>query len=330
MRDEWRVAQGPRDNSGRARDRFSEHERGRNRHRGKRRPNGPGRRSRSPVSSSRIGTPSRHEGSVGLRELSPRNSIPSREADYNHRRPSYSSTQSLPTNRDVLQHQDTGDTLPPNLRRRGDTTVDNFSHGRSSRSPRPPRRERHRKNRNTGPHGRGQPSQRGKPPKRERYHERNPRGYQFEGGEPGNAGPRRNTGEPQYHNNPRSLSPTRYDSQQDPTSQRSISPVSAYEDRAERFESPRSPEPRHSRTSPSTLPHEEGLGSHRDITHRSTTDPRKSPSLPLSTRLDKRQYISSQMVASNNPYYGPAGADTPDPSDKGGWNHQAENSAQHG
>ncbi|EED17911.1 protein kinase, putative [Talaromyces stipitatus ATCC 10500] len=264
LKDEWRATQEHQDKSAFVRGRFSEHERGKNRHRVRRRPSGPDRRSRSPVSS-RFGQPSGYEDSLGQFESS---SIPSAS-----RRPSFSSSQSLPVSRDGPRAQEANDVSSEKSYGRGGADREAFSQTRRGRSPRGPRRDRNRKNRNAGNHQRGQSSQQRRPSRRERYQERNSRARPFPSG-----------GFDQLENNPKSrssLSPARPDTVLGSASQRSNSPGFSYEDRNKSGRSP---------SISSNLKGETSTYKHRPA----TAEPRDSPSM-------SRPTSSSNAEARNDP-----------------------------
>lgn len=274
LRDERRISQGPRDSSGRGRDlargrgrgrgRVSEQDRGRSKHRGRYRP-GPNHRSRSPPSS-RVGSVfediSRH------RESPLGSSGPSQELPPNTRRPSFSSYRSF-ADRDTPRVQEAKDYLAGRSQGRDDAVVENISQRGRSHSPRAPRRDRNRKNRNAGRHARGKPPQRGKPSQRERFRDRNFQPHPYDSGWPESGAGYRGDTEEIVHDT-------------HSTYQRSISPTSAQEDYKKGEISNQPFESRRSRPSLSISPNRDDRMS-SNFFHPEATEPRRSPSVSRST-----------------------------------------------
>ncbi|KAI7974681.1 hypothetical protein EIK77_003829 [Talaromyces pinophilus] len=275
LKDEWRVTQEQQDNTAFVRDRFPEHERGKNRHRGRRRPSGRERRSRSPLSS-RLGPPSGYDDSFGHRDSSPKPSA--------SRRPSFTSTHSRPVSRDGPRPQEANDPSLEKSHGRGGADWETFPQSRRGRSPRRPRRVRTRKNRNAN-QNQGQLNQQGNPSRRESYQERNSRNRPYSSGG-------------FDHTSHLSLSPERHSA-----SHRSFSPGSLYEDQNKRVQSPHSVVSRITRRSPSMSSNREGeTGSSHHLS--ATAESRNSPSISHPTAEAHNNNSGNNQVSESLPRHG--------------------------
>ncbi|KAH8702126.1 hypothetical protein BGW36DRAFT_356265 [Talaromyces proteolyticus] len=373
LRDQWRVPKEPRGSVldrdlDRGHGRGVEHERGRNRARGKFRPGGFDRRS-SPPSAHR-GPPSRHD-ITRSRGPSPHPLSNPRVPHHSDRKPS---SHPFPAERELRRSQGAGNN-PSRVQpeHRSETSASFPKRKRSSsRSPHEAHRDHFRDSRNSGQSFRGRPSYRGKPSRKNRFQDNSSSNHPNQRNKTNRFGPRREDeteSNSRFFNSDASLPTTRRNSQSSLSFPRSGSRESTYEGRFERDQSRYSIHSTSSRRSRSISPSQTLKMSPSKPSQSAVGDSKRSPSPPrpiptldsenpnntdgddrmqdsfqtrpfnmqanqrgrLSRpRLDTRRYSPPQFGNSNSSYHGSPRSGSPHSSGLGGWNSQPGPSAQRG